>query len=502
MKSSNWLPDWLYNSLIKASSGFQVWLVGGAVRNTLLGIETIDFDFAVKDNARNLARLVANSLGGYYYELDSDRDTGRVILPQEDQSRLFLDFARLSGGGIGEDLRERDFTINALAVDLLQPEKVIDTTGGLQDLKDKVLRLCSPDSILADPIRGLRAVRLAVRFGLIIEPDALRAIRIGAGYLSNMSPERIRDEFLRLMDLPLPGKAIRLMDHLWLVSVLFPHLDSLRDLTQSPPHEFSAWDHTLVVLDHLGKLLTALNRNYDPENATELLMGEVVYRLGRFREEMNRYLERELSHGRQIRRLLFFGALYHDVGKPGCYELADGQVHFHGHEVVGAEIIAREAKDLKLSNSEIHWLRILVRNHLRPSQLERETTISQRAIFRFIRDTGEVGVGVILLSLADLLGQQTPPMDQEKLSKRVEIARQLLTAIFEASPKRYRPDPLLRGDEIARALGIEPGPEIGRLLKGLQEAQAIGEVTSKTEAYEFIRWMYKQSPGMDGSDSQ
>ncbi len=501
MNPPNWLPHWLYNPLIQVCSDVQVWLVGGAVRNTLLGLETIDYDFIVEANARNLARMVANALGGHYYELDDDRDTGRVILTQEDKGRLLLDFARMRGGGIEEDLKDRDFTINALAIELSQPEQVLDATSGLQDLKDKVLRVCSPDAILADPIRGLRAVRMAVQFGLIIEPKTLQAIRSGTNQLSSVSSERIRDEFFRLMDLPLPGKAVRLMDHMGHLSELFPHLDNLRDLAQPPPHEFSAWDHTLAVLDHLAKLLLVLSKDYDAEIASELVLGEIVYRLGRFRDGINLHLDRELSHGRKIRQLLFFGALYHDTGKPECYTLKDGQIHFYGHESFGAEFVAEKTRDLKLSTTEIHWLEVLVRHHLRPSQLERERMISHRAIFRFLRDTDEVGVSVILLSLADLLGKQTPPMDQEKLSKRVETARQLLTAIYETPFKRYRPEPLLRGNEIADTLGLEPSPEIGRLLSALQEAQVTGQVKTKSEAFAYIRSMHEGSSGMDESEN-
>jgi tRNA nucleotidyltransferase/poly(A) polymerase len=501
MIPASWLPEWLHDPLIKACSDIRVWLIGGAIRNSLLGLETIDFDFAVEGDARNLARSIANSLGGYYYELDSERDTGRVILVQEKEKRLLLDFARLRGGRIDQDLKERDFTVNALAVELSKSDKVLDTTGGLQDLKDKVLRLCSPDAIHNDPIRGIRAVRIAVQLGLTIDPTALSAIRNNADQLSRVSPERIRDEFFRLLELPLPGRAIRLMDHLGLLSVLFPHLDSLRELTQSPPHEFSVWDHTLAVLDHLGRLILALGREYDPEMASELVTGEIVYRLGRFREGINLHLDRELSHGRNIRQLLFLGALYHDVGKPACITLQDEWIHFYGHESVGAEIIAEKARDLRLSNAEIQWLQILIRNHLRPSQLQNEKTISHRAIFRFLRDTDEAGAEVVLLSLADFLGMQTPPVDQEELSKRVETARQLLSAMFEADSRRYRPEPLLRGNEIAKALDLEPGPEIGRILNALQEAQVAGEVNSKGEAFAFIRSLHKESSGGDGVES-
>jgi poly(A) polymerase len=145
-------------------------------------------------------------------------------------------------------------------------------------------------------------------------------------------------------------------------------------------------------------------------------------------------------------------------------------------------------------------LETLICNHLRPSQLERTPTLTNRAIFRFLRDTDEVGVDVVLLSLADLLGKQTPPMEQRQLSNRVEIARQLFTAMFEAPPGKYDPEPYFKGNEISEALGIEPGPEIGWLLKTLREAQVTGEVKSKADAMAFIRLMHQGGLRMDDID--
>jgi tRNA nucleotidyltransferase/poly(A) polymerase len=295
------------------------------------------------------------------------------------------------------------------------------------------------------------------------------------------------------------------MDHVGYLSEIFPELDALRGLTQPPPHEFSAWDHTLAVLDHLGKLLFTLGSNHDPEVELELIFGEIVYRLGRFREGINNHLEKELSQGRNIRQLLFFGTLFHDSGKPACYESFEGRIRFHRHEQVGAEIIAEKAAELKLSNTELKWLKLLVRNHLRPAQLERETKLTHRAIYRFLRHTNEAGVGVLLLSLADLLGKGTPPMDQEVLSKRVGTVRQLFTAYFEASSEGYSPPPLLRGDEIVEELNIMPGPVIGRLLLALQEAQVSGEVKSKSDAISFIhsehkKMIHSKKDGADGGD--
>jgi len=497
MTSYNWLPSWLLTALLEVSSEVEIWLVGGAPRNYLLGLDTADYDFVVKEGARAMARKVANSFGGHYYDLDSARDAGRIILVDQEKRDLILDFARIRGEDIDQDLRARDFTVNALAVQIQDIEKIVDPTGGLQDLKDKVLRVCSATAIEKDPIRALRAARLAIQYDFSFEPKTLSAIRGGARQISDVSSERVRDELFRIFNLPFPGRALRLMDHLGLMSEIFPELDELRGLAQSPPHEFAAWEHTLSVIDHLGDILVGLGRKHNIEASSEMVIGEIAYRLGRFRTGINDHLDEELSHGRKIRQLIFLGALFHDAGKPSCYAMFDDRIRFIGHEKVSSEILVSKAAELRLSNNEIRWLDRLVLNHIRPGLLEREAKVSRRATYRFLRSTEDAGLEVVLLSLADLLGKRTPPIDQELLSKRVGIARTLLEAYLEAPRDEYYPAPLLRGDEIAQDLALAPGPDIGRLLEALREAQATKEVETKAEAIEFIRATYRltKEPG-------
>jgi len=465
--------------------------VGGAPRNALLGLDSVDYDFVVQEGARNIARKVANLLNGHYYDLDRERDTGRVLLIDDEQRTLILDFARIRGEDIEEDLQTRDFTINALAIEIQKFGNIIDPTGGLQDLKDKVLRICSADAIEDDPIRALRAVRFAVQYGFSLNPNTLSALQRNPESINTVSIERLRDEIFRIFDLPFPGKALRLLDHLGIISPVFPELDGLRGLAQPKPHEFPAWEHTLSVIDHLGNILAGLGRQHDVETASEMVIGEITYRLGRFRDEINDDLDVELSYGRKIRQLIYFGALFHDAGKPACYKMFDDRIRFLGHEKVSSELVISRATHLKLSNREIQWLEDFVKNHMRPGLLEREAKVTRRAIYRFIRSAKDTCVGVVLLSLADLLGKRTPPINQELLKIRVDIARTLLEATFESPHNSFSPNPLLRGDEITRELGIEPGPEIGQLLEALTEAQVTQEVRTKAEAYEFIRARYR-----------
>ena len=236
-----WLPDWLLKILLPLRDEMDFWLVGGAIRDKFLDRQSFDYDFTVVKNARKIARSIANTLGAAYFDLDSERDTGRVLFSDDQDQMFILDFAGLRGNSITEDLGARDFTINSLAVDLLLPDEIIDPTSGLLDIKDGILRATSSRSFLDDPIRILRAIRFAVLFDSRIDPQTLEWMRESVERFVVLSPERIRDEVFRIFSLPRPSRALRLIDHLNLTIYIFPELEALKGVTQSSPHEHDVW---------------------------------------------------------------------------------------------------------------------------------------------------------------------------------------------------------------------------------------------------------------------
>jgi poly(A) polymerase len=463
-----------------------IWFVGGGVRDHLLGRKTNDLDFAVEGDAIALAKRIADQLGGYYYTLDEERMTGRVVLEDPSGQHRTLDFARLRGHDIAADLRSRDFTINAMAIDMLDPDEWLDPTAGARDLKDKILRVCGPDSISDDPVRALRAVRLAIEFDLTIESGTLNHIRNSQQRLGDTSPERVRDEVFHIFTLQRPGRALRLLNHLRLLFVLLPELSTLEGLAQPPPHAFSTLEHSLTVVDRLGDILAVLEPEHDPEEAADLFLAQVTLRIGRFRDQLYHHLHQSLSYGRQVRQLAFFAALYHDVGKAIAQGDSRDSPSFEGHEKIGAELVERRARELRLSNKEAVRLGKIVRHQSEPMILEGSTSISPRDIYRYFRRTGEAGVEVIMLSMADFLGTYVPPAPPNAWITRVDVARTLLEAYFEAYDKYVNPSTLLRGDEIITLLDVPEGPAIGLLLEQLQEAQATDEVRTREEAIAFV----------------
>ncbi len=465
-----------------------VWLVGGAVRDYFLERGTLDLDFAVAGEARRLARRVADRLGARYYDLDPERDTGRVVLL--DDRRRYLDFASLRAPTLEKDLRARDFTINAMAVPLGEPGCLIDPTHGLQDLKDRRLRACSPSAVADDPVRALRAVRFAADLRLQIEPGTLRQVRGAASLLAEVSAERLRDEWFRVLGLPRPAEPLRVLQHLGLLAPVCPELPPLVGLPLPPPHAFDAWNHTLAVVEHLARLFSVLGPEHDPEGAAELVLAQVTLRLGRFRQPLTRHLESELSAGRTVRQLLLFAALYHKAGLP------------EGHSAVAersAALVRQRARALRLSNEEAERLETVVRYQARP--LAAEPALSARWVHRYFRETGSAGVDLALFSLAEFLGTYVPPVNQDAWELRVEATRRLLGAYFEAYDQIVSPPPLVRGDDLMASLGLAPGPTIGQLLDLIAEAQAAGEVFTAEQALDLARRALARGNGREGGEA-
>src|SRR5687768_12005787 len=260
----------------------EIYLVGGAVRDMLLNRVSPDLDFALPSNGISLARRVANALNANFMVLDEERDTGRVIVTESDGTRIFLDFATYRGGStLEEDLRARDFTINAIAFDL-RTKTLIDPFNGTSDLRIKTIRACSPTSLRDDPVRILRAVRQAAAFEFKIEMETRKTIKQAVSFLPNVSPERQRDELFKILEGKKPDASMRALEMLGVFPYLLPELSALKSVEQSAPHVYNVWEHTLSVLEHLENLLSVLAPGYNAEDANDLFTGLLTLRIGRF----------------------------------------------------------------------------------------------------------------------------------------------------------------------------------------------------------------------------
>jgi tRNA nucleotidyltransferase/poly(A) polymerase len=466
----------------------EIYLVGGAVRDVLLNHPHHDFDFVLPSKAIATARKVANALNADFYPLDETRDAGRVLV-EHDSERTTLDFIAFQGADIKADLAARDLTVNAMAIDLRRPDALIDPFGGAGDLLAKKLRAPSPTSFQADSVRVLRAVRLAASLHMTIDKDARQQMRAAAGSLASVSPERLRDELFRLLETPKLAASLRALDMLEALAPLFPELLALKDIEQSPPHAFDVFGHTLNVVDRLQNAMALLGPSYALEGASDLHGGLVVLKLGRYRQQLTELVDREVVPGRPRRALLLLATMFHDTGKASTRSIeAGGRVRFIGHEEVSAQLAVQRAKALHLSNGEIELLETMVRQHGRPFALTQTGEApTRRAIYRFLRDCGEAGVDVCLLSLADFMGKYAADLPQDALSQHLDTLRGLLEAFFEKPAEIVSPQTWLNGDELMSELELSPGPQVGEILEALREAQAAGEVNSRAEAVNLAR---------------
>jgi tRNA nucleotidyltransferase/poly(A) polymerase len=466
-----------------------VYLVGGAVRDMLLGRDGHDLDFAVPGRTRGLAGRVADALGGAMFVLDSERDTTRVILDLPGQKYRLLDFASFRAGDLEGDLRARDFSINAMAMELDAgvEGRLIDPCGGKDDLLEKRIRACTPHSLADDPARVLRAVRLAVALGFRIESETLRQVRAAAVLLAGISPERQRDELVRILESDRTSLTVRLLEKVGSLEFVLPELKPLAGLAQPEPHVLDAWEHTLEVVDRLESLLGTLAGEYHEAGASGLVLGSAVLWLGRYREQFAQHLAEEFPNHRSLTALLKFSALYHDSGKASTGKIyQDGKLHFYGHEEHSQRMATGRARSLAFSNLEVDRIGLIIRGHMRVHVLsDAASPPSPRAIYRFFRDTGDGGVDICLHSLADMWATYGYTLPQERWLKELQTCRSLLEGRWEKTEKIVKPPRLVDGSDLMRAFKIQPGRLIGELLEAIREAQAAGEVHTRDEALAF-----------------
>jgi tRNA nucleotidyltransferase/poly(A) polymerase len=472
----------------------EAYLVGGAIRDSLLGRPVSDIDIILRGDGVQAARAVAGALGAAFYPLDAERGIGRVILVREPSGsdakpgpRYTLDFASLRAPTLRADLEARDFTANAIAVPLAGPDEVIDPLGGERDVRAGILRACSLHSVADDPVRAVRAIRFATQLGFRLEKDTKEQARAGASLLGQVSAERIRDEFFRILAGRKVGVAIHSLDSLGLLRVILPETAGLAETKTVPPHQYNIWEHTLRTLENLEALVGLLAGPPEAERAPNPTLGLARNQLGRFQPALEEIFARPLSDERAVRGLLYLAAILHDAAKPETESVdAAGHLHFLGHEQLGAEWALRRAAALRFSNEESHYVSQIVRHHMRPLLLQSGGPVTRRAVFRFFRATGPSGVAVCVFFLADTLATFGPELDLENWQTALSTAHALLEGYLERAEEIIRPAPLLTGDDLIRRFGLAPGPQIGELLDALREAQAAGEVASMEEAVALI----------------
>ncbi|MGZ6640852.1 MAG: HD domain-containing protein [Solirubrobacteraceae bacterium] len=444
----------------------RAWLVGGTLRDRLLGRETLDIDLVVDGDVRRAARKLGRAAQGASFELSDQYGAWRVVA--RDRSWQ-VDVVPLQGGSLEADLAARDLTVNAMA-EPVAGGALIDPHGGAADLAARRLRLVSEEALAADPLRALRVARIATELEFEIEPATAAATARYAPELAGVAPERVLAELKRLIVSEHALRGLALMDELALTPHVLPELDALRGVAQSRYHHRDVHGHTLEVLQ------AVIDLERDP---TAVLGAELGPRAAALLAEP---LADDLTRGGALR----LGALLHDAAKPQTRtDFGSGHVGFPQHDEVGAELARDVLARLRASERLRAHVAALTRHHLRLGFLVREMPLDRRAEYRYLLACEPVAADVTLLSIADRLATRGRKAD-EAIARHVELARQLLAAALDRRDAGAVA-PLVRGDELAAEVGIVPGPQLGELLAAIAEARYAGEVSTREEAVSLAR---------------
>jgi len=471
-----------------AEQGITAYLVGGFVRDMRLGRNTADIDIAVSGNALEIASEIADALDGKYVPLDELNRIGRVILPRQKAGssgeQWVLDFSSIRGS-IEQDLGLRDFTIDALAIDLKDitgptavSPPIIDPGGGLADLERRVIRTTNPGAFKADPARLIRAVRLAAELDFTIEPATESQIRHDCRLLAGVAGERVREELLRILAAPSTERFLSYLDELGLLTTMIGELAQEKGVTQPSEHNWNVFEHSLKTVAAAAFLL----RQGDWEYAPPATLDAVPWS-----PELGRHFDQEISYLSSRRSLMKLAALLHDIAKPQTKAIdAGGRMRFLGHPQEGADTAADILQRLRFSGKEIKLVTTMIRQHLRPVQMSPEGIPTHRAIYRYFRDCEDAGIDILFLSLADHLATRGPHLDPEAWQAHGEMVAYVLDRRRE-EPALVAPPRLLNGHDLITIFGLSPGPGIGSLLEATREAQAAGEINSREEALAYVR---------------
>jgi tRNA nucleotidyltransferase/poly(A) polymerase len=374
-----------------------------------------------------------------------------------------------------QDLLTRDFTVNAMAADAVQwkgdAASVIDPLNGLADLSARRLRVVSPEVFRNDAVRLVRAVRLEAELEFAVDNATVDLMRRDAWLIERAPMERVRDEVMRIIGTGNVLRQLRRLDEFDLLGRIFPEVNALRGVTQSPPHIFDVFEHSLHAVAAAEEI----------QRAAYLNLAQSA-----FGEQLAAHFAQRTSGARTRREMLRLTLLLHDIGKPATRTVeASGRIRFFGHEDTGVQLVAPALRRLKFSNDEVDLVKTVIGHHLRPILLA-QNGMSNRALYRYFRALGAAGVDVAVHAWCDQRATYGDTMPQEIDGALQTILGRLLDAYFHAYGQMVAPPALLKGEDVMAHLEIPPGPRVRVLLEAVREAQALGHVSTRAEALAFL----------------
>ncbi|APV45395.1 poly(A) polymerase [Dehalogenimonas formicexedens] len=466
-------------AVVAAGRGERVSIVGGFIRDTLLGRPVKDLDLAVEGDAGAFSGALAAKLGATMFVLHQEAGMYRINLAAGAFDQIDV---TMVDGTLADDLMRRDFTADAMAAPLTIPEltgnrlAIIDPANGLADTRNLILRAVSPGVFQSDPARLLRGVRLSAELGFAIEPETEKLIAENAALCQNVAGERTREDLVKLFSLPSMDSVVDYLDRLGLLTRIFPELEPSRGVDQPIEHAWDVLGHQFKTVQSLDWVLRRGPWNYAPVEAQKLIP---------WTKTVQNYFESTVNSGACRTALTRLAALIHDIAKPETKTLApNGRVRFYGHPGRGAETAVSMLTRLRFSQKEIKFIAAMVELHMRPTQMGPDSIQpTPRAVYRFNRDAGDAAVATLYLSLADHLAARGPTLQLDNFAEHVKIVTYVLSE--RDRQQAEAPDRLIDGNDLQSRFGLKPGPELGRILEELAEARATGEISTHEEGLEL-----------------
>lgn len=452
--------------LAVVSRTHEAYLVGGAVRDMLMGISPIDYDIVVSGDPQALAEVISRDTGAFFFKMGKN---DQAVLRGRLKDHT-IDVVRMAGDSIESDLRLRDFTINAMALHLGN-QSLLDPMHGQKDLANRTLRMVSEQAFLSDPLRMLRAYRFAATLNFEIDKGTESAVKTHCRLICRPAGERIREELIRLLAVSGAAGYLRKMNDFGLLFELFPELKDEKACTQNHHHRFDVLDHTLFACQHLEFFLNG--NGMETNSALQMAIGAIDNRR---------------------KPILKLAMLLHDIGKPRARSVdAAGTVHFIGHEQIGPELFEAISYRLKLSNPDTDYIHALIQNHLRPLllyQAHQNQSLTRKGIFRLFKSLNALTPDLLLMALADIRAKTEKVRDVDP-SFSCFIA-DLLKTYFQDYTLRKNEAPLVTGRDLITLFGMRPSPAFKTILEAVEEARLLRTVVVRNDALALVRkWIEK-----------
>lgn len=432
------LQDKLLNEIRKIDIDDDIYLVGGYLRNYYIdGTISNDRDLVCTKNSRLLAQKIADKLDGTFVELDNENEIYRVVL--KDKINYF-DVSTALENNIEKDALRRDFTINSIFYNL-KKEEIFDPTGGISDIKNKIIKTTNLNNILDDPLRLLRLYRFFSLTGFKIDSELNDFVIKNFEKINLIAKERINYEIIQIFSNRFLTETLLKMYDDGVLELIFPFVKEIKRVPPNTHHHLDLIHHSIETVKNI----------------------------------------------RINKPLLKIAAFYHDIGKPSTWTIEPvGRHRFIGHDVVGGELVKEELKKLNFSNKQISYISKMVKNHIYPCALLNANNENNKAKARFIRKIEDDTPDLIELSRADRLSAQGEAVTKEVIDMTLNHLENLLNYYNEIK-NTVETKPFVDGKEIMEILNLKPSKKIGEILENLKELQIAKEITSKDQAIKYIK---------------